>query len=76
MQQAYAFQPRDPEDAARERDRQIHVFGDGVICETDTRGYAEPGIDLRSSLSSMLRRGSFHYGKGARRCDGDFKSTP
>jgi hypothetical protein len=43
MQQEYPFQPRDPEEAAREKQPQIHVFGDGVICDTDTRGYAEPG---------------------------------
>jgi hypothetical protein len=42
MQEAYPFQLRDPEDATREKEPQVHVFGDGVICDTDTRGYAEP----------------------------------
>jgi hypothetical protein len=43
MPQSYAFQPRDPEDAARELESQLHLFGNGVICDTGTRGYAEPG---------------------------------
>jgi hypothetical protein len=43
MQQTYPFQPRNPEETAREVESQVHVFGDGVICDTDTRGYAEPG---------------------------------
>jgi len=43
MRQEYPFQPRNPEEAAHEVEPQIHVFGDGVICDTDTRGYAEPG---------------------------------
>ncbi len=43
MQQSYPFQPRNPEEAAREMESAVHVFGDGVICDTDTRGYAEPG---------------------------------
>jgi hypothetical protein len=37
-----AFQPRKPDEAARKAEPQIHVFGNGVICETDTRGHATP----------------------------------
>lgn len=43
MQETYPFQLRSPEEAARELESQLHVFGDGIICDTDTRGYAEPG---------------------------------
>src|SRR5262245_21731756 len=37
------FQKRKAEEAAREALPQIHVFGRGVICDTDTRGYPTPG---------------------------------
>lgn len=37
------FQPRNPDEAVREMEPQIHVFGHGAICDTDTRGYATPG---------------------------------
>jgi predicted Zn-dependent protease len=37
------FQPRNPEEAAREVEPQIHVYGSGAICDTDKRGYATPG---------------------------------
>lgn len=40
--QANPFQPREAEEAARQAEPQIHVFGHGVICDTDTRGYATP----------------------------------
>lgn len=43
MQESYAVQPRNPDEAAEELESQLHLFGDGVICDTDTRGYAEPG---------------------------------
>jgi Metallo-peptidase family M12B Reprolysin-like len=43
MQETYPFQPRNPEEAARELESQVHVFGDGIICDIDTRGYPEPG---------------------------------
>jgi hypothetical protein len=45
MAEAYPFQfqLRDPEAAAREVESQLHLFGDGIICDTDTRGYPEPG---------------------------------
>jgi hypothetical protein len=43
MPQTYPFQPRKTEDAARDVEPQIHVYGDNVICDTDSRGYAEPG---------------------------------
>lgn len=41
--QSNPFQPRNAEEAAREAEPQIHVFGKGVICDTDTRGHATPG---------------------------------
>jgi hypothetical protein len=63
MQQEYPFQPRDPEEAAREKQPQIHVFGDGVICDTDTRATPSREINLRPNLSSMRREGLFHYGR-------------
>jgi hypothetical protein len=37
------FQPRHPEEAARDVEPQIHVYGPGAICDTDTRGHATPG---------------------------------
>jgi hypothetical protein len=37
------FQLRNSEDAFREVESQIHVFGDNVICDTDARGYATSG---------------------------------
>jgi len=37
------FQPRDPEEAAREVEPQLHVYGPGAICATEKRGYARPG---------------------------------
>jgi Metallo-peptidase family M12B Reprolysin-like len=43
MGQTYPFQLRDREEAAREIESQLHPFGDGIICDTDTKGYAEPG---------------------------------
>jgi hypothetical protein len=36
------FQPRNPEEAAREEEPQIHVYGPGAICATEKRGYATP----------------------------------
>src|SRR5215213_539855 len=33
---------RDPEVAAREVEPQVHVYGPGAVCDTDTRGYATP----------------------------------
>jgi Metallo-peptidase family M12B Reprolysin-like len=36
------FQPRNPEEAAREEEPQIHVYGPGAICDTEKRGYATP----------------------------------
>ena len=38
MQEAYPFQLRNPEEAAREMKSQVHVFGDGIIYDTDTPG--------------------------------------
>jgi hypothetical protein len=37
------FQLKDPKEAAREAESQVHVFGNGVVCNTDTRGFATPG---------------------------------
>lgn len=37
-----SFQLRNPDEAFRESESQIHVFGSGAICDTDTRGYATP----------------------------------
>lgn len=42
MSQEYPFQRRDPEESARELESQVHVYGDGVVCETDSRGFATP----------------------------------
>jgi hypothetical protein len=36
------FQPSVQEDIGRTADRQVHVFGRGVVCDTDTRGYPTP----------------------------------
>lgn len=36
------LRPRDPKDAAHEAKSKIHVFGKGVICDTDTLGYQTP----------------------------------
>jgi hypothetical protein len=36
------FRMRNAEDAFREVEPEIHVLGKGVICDTDTRGYATP----------------------------------
>ena len=37
------FRLRKSDEAAREAEPQVHVFGHGVICDTDTRGHATPG---------------------------------
>jgi hypothetical protein len=42
MSQDYPFQQREPEEAAREMESQVHVFGDSVVCDTDSRGYRTP----------------------------------
>ncbi len=36
------LQLRKPEEEFQEVESQIHVYGSGVICDTDTRGYATP----------------------------------
>jgi hypothetical protein len=36
------FQLRDPDEIAQEQKDQVHVFGEGVVCNTDSRGYATP----------------------------------
>jgi hypothetical protein len=43
MDQAHPFEQQDPALAAREAESQLHVFGDGVVCDTDSRGYPTPG---------------------------------
>jgi len=42
MSQDDPFKQRDPEEAAREAESQVHVYGDGVVCDTDSRGYPTP----------------------------------
>jgi hypothetical protein len=42
MSSVNPFRQRDPDDAAREVESQVHVFGDGVVCDTDSRGYPTP----------------------------------
>ncbi len=42
MRQDTPFQLRDRKAAAREVTSQVHVFGDGVVCNTDSRGYPTP----------------------------------
>jgi hypothetical protein len=37
------FQPRKPEEAGRERESQVHVYGPKAVCETERRGHATPG---------------------------------
>lgn len=36
------FQRRDPTSKLQADEQYVHVYGQGVICETDTRGYATP----------------------------------
>jgi len=36
------FEQRDRDDAAKAMASQVHVFGDGVVCDTDSRGYPTP----------------------------------
>jgi hypothetical protein len=36
------FQFQETKAAAREADPEVHVFGDGIVCDTDTRGHATP----------------------------------
>jgi Matrixin len=46
------FQRRDSASKLRAEERYAHVYGDGVICETDTRGYATP--DNKSPTEIVL----------------------
>ncbi len=41
--QTNPFQTRDPDEAAREAEPYVHVYGKGAVCDTDTRGYPTPG---------------------------------
>lgn len=36
------YKTRSPEDAAYDTASEVHVFGDGVVCDTDSRGYPTP----------------------------------
>jgi hypothetical protein len=36
------FQLRDPDEVAREQKDHVHVFGKGVVCNTDSRGFPTP----------------------------------
>jgi hypothetical protein len=42
MNQDYPFQRQDPAKYAIEMEPHVHVFGDGVVCDTDSRGYPTP----------------------------------
>jgi Metallo-peptidase family M12B Reprolysin-like len=37
------FQFKNPDDVVQGDESEIHVFGNGVVCNTDRRGYATPG---------------------------------
>ena len=45
-----SLQLRKPEEEFQEIESQIHVYGSGVICDTDTRGYATPRNQSPSEL--------------------------
>jgi hypothetical protein len=36
------FRMRDPDEAAREVEPQVHIYGPGAVCDTETRGHATP----------------------------------
>jgi hypothetical protein len=42
MPRTYSVELRNPEEAAREKESELHLFGKGIVCDTDTRGYPEP----------------------------------
>jgi Matrixin len=44
------FRPRDSASRLRAEERFVHVYGPGVICETDTRGYPTPDNKSRTEL--------------------------
>ena len=46
------FLMKDPDEAAKELESLVHVFGNGVVCDTDSRGYATPD---RSRLTDQDR---------------------
>ena len=46
------FLTRDPDEAAKEIEPLVHVFGNGVVCDTDSRGYATP--DDRDPLELVV----------------------
>jgi Metallo-peptidase family M12 len=47
-----AFQMRDPDEAAKAIESQVHVFGDGIVCDTESRGFATP--DNRDPLELVV----------------------
>ena len=50
--QDHPFEQRDRDDAAKAIASQVHVFGDGVVCDTDSRGYPTP--ENRDPLDLVL----------------------
>jgi hypothetical protein len=40
--EADPFQPRDRDEAARLKEPDVHIYANGAVCDTDTRGYALP----------------------------------
>jgi Metallo-peptidase family M12 len=47
-----AFRMRDRDEAAKEMEPQVHVFGDGIVCDTDSRGFPTP--DNRDPLELVV----------------------
>jgi hypothetical protein len=47
-----SLQLRSQDDAAREMEDEVHVFGPGIVCDTERRGYAAPRN--RSRLELMV----------------------
>jgi hypothetical protein len=50
--QDHPFKQRDRDDAAKVMASQVHVFGDHVVCDTDSRGYPTP--ENRDPLDLVL----------------------
>jgi hypothetical protein len=50
--QSNVFAPRRPDDAGHTSKPEIHVFGNGVVCDTDSRGHASP--DGRSLIELVV----------------------
>jgi Matrixin len=43
IRQTSPFALRNPDDAARDTEPEVHVYGPKAVCETDSRGHATPG---------------------------------